>query len=55
MNRNMDEQHAWLKEYQVDRILLGSLCETNPALRKSWDQFKMMYDLCRAGELHEQA
>ena len=44
----VDDQHNWLNQYRIESIRLGRMCEKFPALKKSWDEFKMMYELCRS-------
>ena len=44
----VDRQHDWLKEYHVDAIRLGRMCEKFPALQKSWEDFKLIYEICRS-------
>ena len=45
---DIDKQHQWYLEYRVDAVQLGQMCEDFPGLQKSWEQFKMMYELCRS-------
>lgn len=44
----LDKQHDWFNTYKVDAIQLGRLCEKFPALQKSWNEFKIVYDICRS-------
>ena len=44
----LDQQHQWYLEYNVDAINLGRMCEEFPGLKKSWEQFKIMYQLCKS-------
>ena len=44
----IDKQHKWVTDYKVDAIRLGRMCEEFPGLQKSWEQFIMMYELCRS-------
>ena len=44
----IDDQHNWLNQYKVDPIRMGRMCEKFPALQKSWEEFKLVYELCRS-------
>lgn len=44
----LDKQSTWLEEYKLDPIRLGRMCEKFPALQKSWNEFKIVYELCRS-------
>ena len=44
----VDRQHEWLKTYRVDAIRLGRMCEKFPALKNKWDEFKLIYEICRS-------
>lgn len=44
----VDDQHDWLNQYRIDAIRMGRMCKKFPALQKSWDEFKLMYELCRS-------
>lgn len=44
----IDDQHTWLNQYKVDPIRMGRMCEKFPALQKSWEEFKLVYELCRS-------
>ena len=45
---NIDRQAKWMETYKMDPIRLGRMCEKFPALQKSWDDFKIVYELCRS-------
>lgn len=45
---NLDKQTKWLTEYKMDPIQLGRMCDKYPALQKSWNDFKLVYELCRS-------
>ena len=45
---SIDKQHIWARQYKLDPIRLGRMCEQFPALQKSWDEFKLVYELCRS-------
>jgi hypothetical protein len=45
---NLDKQTKWLDEYKMDPIRLGRMCDKYPALQKSWNDFKLVYELCRS-------
>ena len=45
---SIDKQTDWLNEYRLDPIKLGRMCEKFPALQKSWNEFKLVYELCRS-------
>jgi hypothetical protein len=45
---SVDQQNVWLNEFKVDPIRLGRMCDKFPALQKSWEQFKITYELCRS-------
>ena len=45
---DIDKQATWLETFKVDPIRLGRMCEKFPALQKSWDEFKIVYELCRS-------
>ncbi len=44
----LDKQHKWMKDYKIDPVRLGRMCEKYPALQNSWEQFKLMYDIARS-------
>ena len=44
----LDRQTKWIKGYQVDPLRLGRMCEEFPGLQKSWEQFKITYELCKS-------
>ena len=46
----LDTQHNWFTEYKMDPVKLGRLCDKYPALQKSWDQFKVVYEICRSDD-----
>ena len=45
---NIDLQYQWMSEYKIDSIALGRMCHEYPALKKSWKQFKTIYQICEA-------
>ncbi len=45
---DIDKQAQWLENYKLDPIRLGRMCEKFPALAKSWNDFKLVYELCRS-------
>jgi hypothetical protein len=45
---NLDKQTKWLIEYKMDPIQLGRMIDKYPALQKSWNDFKLVYELCRS-------
>lgn len=45
---DIDKQAKYLETYKVDAIRLGRMCEKYPGLQNSWNEFKMMYELCRS-------
>ena len=45
---SIDKQHIWARKYKMDPIRLGRMCEQFPALQKSWNEFKLVYELCRS-------
>ena len=47
-NKYVDDQHDWLNQYRIDAIRMGRMCKKFPTLQKSWDEFKLMYELCRS-------
>lgn len=44
----IDEQHNWFTQYKIDPIRMGRMCEKFPALQNKWDEFKVIYELCRS-------
>lgn len=44
----IDQQSRWLDEYKIDSIKLGRMCEKFPGLQNSWNQFKLVYEVCRS-------
>jgi hypothetical protein len=44
----VEKQADWLVTYKIDPIRLGRMCEKFPALQKSWNDFKLVYELCRS-------
>lgn len=47
---SLDKQTKWIKKYQVDPLKLGRMCEQFPGLQKSWNEFKLVYELCRSAD-----
>jgi hypothetical protein len=47
-DHSIDKQASWLEIYRLDPIRLGRMCEKYPALQKSWNEFKLVYELCRS-------
>ena len=45
---HLDNQYEWFNRYKIDAIKMGEMCEKFPTLQKSWDEFKVIYDLCRS-------
>jgi len=45
---DIDKQAKYLETYKIDSIKLGRMCEKYPGLQNSWNEFKMMYELCRS-------
>jgi hypothetical protein len=45
---DVDTQHKWAVQYRVDSLTLGRLCSEFPGLQKSWEQFKIVYELCKS-------
>jgi hypothetical protein len=45
---DIDKQAKYLETYKIDAIKLGRMCEKFPGLQKSWEQFIIMYELCRS-------
>ena len=45
---DIDKQASYIEKYKIDAIRLGRMCEKFPALQKKWDEFKMIYELCRS-------
>lgn len=45
---SVDAQHEWMNRYRIDAIRMGRMCEKFPALQKSWDDFKLIYEICRS-------
>jgi hypothetical protein len=45
---DISKQADWMIQYKVDPIQLGRMCEQFPALQKSWNDFKLVYELCRS-------
>jgi hypothetical protein len=44
----IDKQNFWFKQYRVDPIKVGRMCEKFPGLQNSWNQFKITYELCKS-------
>lgn len=44
---DIDKQHHYLDKYRLDPIEVGYLCDKYPALKNSWEQFKIVFELCR--------
>ena len=44
----VEKQADWLVTYRIDPIQMGRMCEEYPALQKSWNEFKLVYELCRS-------
>ena len=47
---DLDTQHKWAVQYRVDSLTLGRLCSEYPGLQKSWNEFKLVYELCRSAD-----
>jgi hypothetical protein len=47
---DVDKQHKWITEYSIKPIELGMMCEKFPGLQKSWEQFKITYNLCKSAK-----
>ena len=45
---DLDRQTKWIRHYQIDALKLGRMCEEFPGLQKSWEQFKIVYELCKS-------
>lgn len=45
---DLDTQHNWAVQYRVDSLTLGRMCLEFPGLQKSWEQFKIVYELCKS-------
>lgn len=45
---DIDKQASYIEKYRIDAIRLGRMCDKFPALQKKWDEFKMIYELCRS-------
>ena len=45
---DLDTQHKWATDYRVDPLALGRMCLEFPGLQKSWEQFKIVYELCKS-------
>jgi hypothetical protein len=44
---DIDKQNNWMKQYRIDPIKLGRMCEQFPGLQNSWNQFIITYQLCK--------
>ncbi len=47
MNLDFDTQNKYFLEYNIKAVELGVMCNEFPALKKAWDQFKTVYELCK--------
>jgi hypothetical protein len=45
---DISKQADWIVHYKVDPIRLGRMCEQFPTLEKAWNDFKLVYELCRS-------
>jgi hypothetical protein len=45
---DLEKQNQWFNEYRIDSIRLGRMCREFPGLQKSWEQFKITYELCKS-------
>lgn len=45
---DLDKQAKYLETYKIDAIKLGRMCEQYPSLQNSWNEFKLVYELCRS-------
>lgn len=50
----LDTQYKWLKDYKIDPVQVGSMCEKYPALLVAWNQFKTTYEICDSNETNRQ-
>lgn len=44
---DIEKQHEFLLHYKIDSIELGELCEKYPGLKNSWEQFKIIFEMCK--------
>jgi hypothetical protein len=47
-DKHLDKQTQWMNDYRIDPIRLGRMCDQYPGLQKSWNEFKIVYELCRS-------
>ena len=47
-DEHLDKQTQWMNDYRIDPIRLGRMCNQYPGLQKSWNEFKIVYELCRS-------
>lgn len=47
-NWDIEKQTQWINTYNINPLELGYLCEKFPALQKSWNEFKLVYNLCES-------
>lgn len=45
---DLDQQTKWFNEFRLEPIRLGQMCEQYPSLQNSWNEFKLVYELCRS-------
>ena len=45
---SIEKQANWLETYRLDPITLGRMIEKYPSLQNSWNEFKLVYELCRS-------
>lgn len=44
---DIEDQHRYITEFQINPVEIGFLCEKYPAVKNSWNQFLTIVELCR--------
>jgi hypothetical protein len=44
----IEVQSKYLETYKINAIQVGRMCDKYPSLQKAWDEFKLVYEICRS-------
>ena len=47
---DLDKQHQYMREFQLNPIEIGTLCEQFPALKNTWQQFLTVLEMCKEND-----
>ena len=47
----MEKQHQYIREYGGHNpVEVGILCDKYPGLKNAWQQYKLLYKICKGSE-----